>query len=149
MAFFTGAIAKLGASLVGLVPGMHGVILAASDDSADILQSDGAGAALTSDATAQASLASILAGMATGALQSALNALVATPGTPTPIIKSDDTVTTSITAKGIWVGGAGDLVVKGAAGGDARTIKVAAGYCPINCSRVMAATTATDLVGLS
>lgn len=91
-----------------------------------------------------------LSNLATAAAQAVLAALVATPGTPSAITKSNDTVTTTITAKGILVGGAGNLVVKPAAGGDDVTLVVVAGqYVPLQCSRVMAATTATGLVGLS
>lgn len=89
--------------------------------------------------------------LATQATLAALLALAGTPGTPSAITKSDDTDTSTITAKGIIVGGAGDLIVRGV---DAPlvsvTIPVQAGqYVGCHCSRVMAATTATGLVGLS
>jgi hypothetical protein len=48
MAFFTGWAEKLGDALVGLFPGAHAVLMRKSDDSLDMLTSDGAGAALVS-----------------------------------------------------------------------------------------------------
>lgn len=106
-------------------------------------------AGLASQTTSAAILA-YLANLATQTTLAALKALADTPTTPTAITKSDDTVTTAITAKGIKVGGAGNLVVKGVAGGDAVTYAAVAGdYFPCQVSRVMAATTATGLVGLS
>lgn len=143
MAFFTGWAAKFGDAFVGLFPGAHAVLLRKSDDSLDMLASDDAGAA-------KVSIAGGLALIATAALQSALNSLVATPTTPTAITKSDSTDTTTITAKGILVGGAGNVVVRGVGSTTDVTIAAVAGqYIPLQASRVMAATTATGLVGLS
>lgn len=80
----------------------------------------------------------------------ATEASVSVPGTATAITKSDATDTTSATAKGILVGGAGNLVVDGVVGGTDITIVVVAGqYVPIRAAKVKAATTATGLVGLS
>jgi hypothetical protein len=94
--------------------------------------------------------ASELAALATQATLAAVQALATTPVTPTAITPSDATVTTAITAKGIKVGGAGNLVVKAVAGGADVTYAAAAGdYFPCQVSRVMAASTATSIVGLS
>ena len=48
MEYFTGWAAKLGDALVGLIPGAHAILLRKSDDTLDMLTSDGAGAALVS-----------------------------------------------------------------------------------------------------
>jgi hypothetical protein len=108
-------------------------------------QGTDAGAALVSIADSALPL-----GAATSALQTILNALVETPTTPSAITKSDSTDTTAITAKGILVGGAGNVVVRGVGSTTDVTIAAVAGqYIPLQASRVMAATTATGLVGLS
>lgn len=88
--------------------------------------------------------------LATQATLAAVLALVATPTIPTQITASDDTDTSTLTPKGLLVEVAGDLVVRGTGAPSATvTITVVAGqYVPIQCSRVMAATTAT-VVGLS
>lgn len=88
--------------------------------------------------------------LATHVLQTALNALAATPETPTAITPSDATDTSALTTKGIKVSGAGTLVVKALSGGaDVTYTAVAGDYFPCNVSRVMAASTATGIVGLS
>ena len=46
MEYFTGWAAKLGDALVGLIPGAHAILLRKSDDTLDMLTSDGSGAAL-------------------------------------------------------------------------------------------------------
>lgn len=148
MAFYDDWEAKVagtGSKLQGAILKLVGLTLAKADGSLDLWRSNGAGAALVSIVEAV-----LPTGAATAAAQAVLAALVATPGTPSAITKSNDTVTTTITAKGILVGGAGNLVVKPAAGGDDVTLVVVAGqYVPLQCSRVMVATTATGLVGLS
>lgn len=108
-------------------------------------------ASLATQATQAQVLAKLSADPATQTTLAALLALAGTPGTPSAITPHDDTDTSTITAKGIIVGGAGDLIVRGV---DAPlvsvTIPVQAGqYVGCHCSRVMAATTATGLVGLS
>lgn len=97
----------------------------------------GATAPLPADAATQTTLA-------------ALNALATTPTTPTAITPSDDTDTSTITAKGLVVSVAGDLAIRGTGAPTTTvTITVVAGqYVPWQCSRVMAATTAT-VVGAS
>lgn len=150
MPFFTGWLNKIGgadggATLIGDLLRMRGIILATAADALDIWRSNGSGAALVSIADS-----ALPAGAATAALQSALTSLVATPTTPTAITKSDATDTTTITAKGILVGGAGNVVVRGVGSTTDVTIAAVAGqYIPLQSSRVMAATTATGLVGLS
>ena len=58
--------------------------------------------------------------------------------------------TTDLTnARAIWVGGAGNLVLKGVDDSSAVTLVVPAGVLiPVFVSRVMAATTATSIVAL-
>ena len=89
-------------------------------------------------------------GAATATAQATLAALVETPDTPTTIVPSDATDTSAITAKGLIVTSAGNLVVRGTgAPSTSVTIAVVAGqYVPLQCSRVMAASTAGS-VGLS
>lgn len=89
-------------------------------------------------------------GVATAALQTALNAIVAVPTIPTQITASDATDVSTLTTKGLLVETAGDLAIRGTgAPSTTVTITVVAGqYVPIACSRVMAASTAT-CVGLS
>ena len=88
--------------------------------------------------------------LATQATLAAIQALATTPTIPTQITASDDTDTSTLTAKGLLVETAGDLAVRGTgAPSTTVTITVAAGqYVPIQCSRVMAASTAV-VVGLS
>lgn len=64
------------------------------------------------------------------------------------VTKSDTTILENVRA--LWVGGAGDLAVQAKAGNPTITFKgVAAGsIVPIKAARVMAATTATDIVAL-
>ncbi|TRD03808.1 hypothetical protein FJV76_14315 [Mesorhizobium sp. WSM4303] len=63
------------------------------------------------------------------------------------IVKSDSTV---VAFDAIYVGGAGDVVVKTYAGDTLTFTAPPVGtIIPIRCNRVMAATTATLLVGLS
>lgn len=63
------------------------------------------------------------------------------------VVKGDDTV---VALRGFHVGVAGDVVIKDPLGAGPYTIKncVAGMYYPYACSRIMAATTATDIVGL-
>lgn len=69
----------------------------------------------------------------------------------TAVTKSDTVGLVGGACRGIYVGGAGDLVVKDASGGAAVTLKAvpAGSVLPIRVSFVMAATTATDIVALS
>lgn len=80
----------------------------------------------------------------------AIQTLATTPTIPAQITPSDDTDTSTLTAKGLLVEVAGDLAIRGTgAPSTTVTITVVAGqYVPIQCSRVMAATTAT-VVGLA
>ena len=101
-----------------------GIVLAKADESGDVLKSNGSGAALVSSVV---------------------------PTTATAITASDSTDVTATTAGGILVGGAGNLAVRTVgAPSTTVTIAVVAGqYVPVQCTRVMAATTATGIVGLS
>lgn len=91
----------------------------------------------------------VVEGVASGTAMPVSDSAISVFTTTTPITKSDDTDTTTLTRKGLWVGGAGDLIVKDLAGTQATLTIGAAGYVPGNVSRVMAATTATAIVGLS
>jgi hypothetical protein len=84
------------------------------------------------------------------ALVAALNTLAETPTVPSAITPSDATDTSAITAKGLVVTVAGNLIVRGTGAPDTSvTIAVVVGqYVPVQCSRVMAASTASA-VGLS
>lgn len=76
--------------------------------------------------------------------------LIQQPTRSAAVTKSDSTDITATATKGLWVGTAGDLSVKYAGDSAATTLKgVAAGtYVPGAFSRVMAATTAADIVSL-
>jgi hypothetical protein len=78
-------------------------------------------------------------------------ASTAIPTIPTTITASDDTDLSALTTKGVLVGGGGTVIVRGTgAPSTSVTINASAGqYLPIWCSRIMAASTATGLVGLS
>jgi hypothetical protein len=71
------------------------------------------------------------------------------PGNPAAVIPSDETVVSS--PKGLWVGGAGDVIVLGAEGDTpvTFTVTVPGTVVPVNAKRVMAATTATNIVALA
>ena len=150
MAFFTGWAEKLGDALVGLFPGAHAILLRKSDDSLDMLTSDGAGAAKVSLSATE------LSTLATAALEDAGNTSLATlcPCTLSPsadgtIAKSDDTVYDP-PLRAIWATGAGNLVVM--LSGDTAsvmTIPVSAGekITWASVRKVMAATTATGISG--
>ena len=101
-----------------------GVVMSKADASGDILHSNGNGAALVDSVV---------------------------PSTATAITASDSTDVSATTSKGVLVGGAGNLALRSiGAPTTTVTIAVVAGqYVPIQCSRVMAATTATGIVGLS
>lgn len=63
------------------------------------------------------------------------------------IVKSDDTVLDPL-PRMVYVGGEGDLVVRGDDGVDATFAVQDGSYHPISPTRVLAATTATGLVAL-
>ena len=120
------------------------VVRLGANDGLVVELATGSAAPLPDDAATQTTRAAVLAAIAS------LAALVTTPGTPTQITASDATDTSAITAKGLLVEVAGDLAIRGTgAPSTTVTITVVAGqYVPVQCSRVMAATTAT-VVGLS
>lgn len=113
------------------------------------------GAALPTDAATETTLAAVLAKIiaapSTAALQTLLNALVTTPTITTAITASDVTDLSALTTKGVIVGGDGTVIVRSTGNAAVSvTINALAGqYIPVQCSRIMAASTATGLVGLS
>ena len=121
MAFFTGWASKLGSALVGLIPGAHAILLRKSDDTLDMLTSDGSGAALVSSV-----------GGATSAKQDAANASLASiaPGSSTVLV---DISATDWTATGsvpftLIIGTAGACKVTDANGHDTVIPAMPAGY---------------------
>ena len=92
----------------------------------------------TSDLATQATLAAVLA-------------LLQTPTKHTAIVKSDDTDLTAIANFGVYVGGDGDLAYRtSGTSGTTVTLPVSKGQLVYGAfTRVMAATTATNLVGVS
>lgn len=71
-------------------------------------------------------------------------------GFPTRAVEITPSDTTTYdTGIMVYVGSDGDVVVEPFAGGNTVTFTVAAGsFVPVTCRRVLAATTATDLVGV-
>lgn len=80
-----------------------------------------------------------------------LAALLASPTLHTPITKSDDTDVTAFANFGVYVGGAGELHYRltGAPGTTVPLNVVAGQFVYGQFTRVMAATTATGIVGVS
>lgn len=107
--------------------------------------------ALATQATLAAVLAKLIAAPATAALQTAANALLAIPTLHTAITASDATDLTAVANVGVIVGGAGNLAYRlTGAPSTTVTLPVQAGqYVPGQFTRVMAATTATGIVGVA
>lgn len=114
---------------------------------------------IASDQTLSVSATLDTSALATSAKQdtqtTALNAhttalnMLTQPRTTTTITKSDATDTTGLCNKGVWVGTAGDIAVKGLGDASASTLKnVPSGsFIPGNFLRIMSTnTTATDIV---
>jgi hypothetical protein len=91
-----------------------------------------------------------LAGLV-AALQAAIQALLESPTTHNAITKSDATELDDLANVGVIIGGAGDLAYR-LAGAPSTTITlpvVAGQFVPGQFTRVMAATTATSIVGVA
>lgn len=123
---------------------VSGTLTATVDEStlATSAKQDTGNTTLAEIATDTDNLASILADLV----------LLLQPTKLTAVTKSDSTDTTATATKGIWVGGAGDLAVKGAGDSVAVTlVAVPAGtYIPGAYQRIMATnTTATNIVSFA
>jgi len=122
--------ASTGDTLAGLFAGARGGLA--------VEFADGASVPLPSDAATQTTLAAVAA-------------LLAIPTTHNEITESDDTDLTALADVGVIVGGAGDLVYRlTGAPSTTVTLPVVAGqFVPGQFTRVMAATSATDIVGVA
>lgn len=142
MAFFSELISKV----FGAVNGSGGGVLPILE------KADGTG--INAQAGANGGLAVEFASgataLATEATMSAIAALLPSPTLPTAITASDATDLTSLVNVGVLVGGAGDLAFRltGAPSTTVTLAVVAGQFVPGQFTRVMAATTATNLVGL-
>jgi len=150
MAFWTTWLQKLGTDYTPtkLVEAV-GIILSKSDGTADLWQSGGSGDALVSLSTAstaalasQTTLASVLAQLVL------LYAELKQPSIWTPVVKSDDTVLTTIATKGIKVATSGNLVFMSVG---APTVTVTqpmqpGEYLPGQFYKILAATSCTGIL---
>lgn len=88
---------------------------------------------------------------ATAAAQASLLAALQQPTKTTAVTKSDSTDITTTATKGLWVGTGGDLAVKATGDSSATTLlAVPSGtYIPGAYARVMAATTASNIISFA
>ena len=114
--------------------------------------------ALATQTTLAAVLAKLIAAPATAALQTAANVIATTiaellpsPTLPTAITAHDDTDLTALANVGVIIGGAGNLAFRmtGAPSTTVALAVVAGQFVPGQFTRIMAATTATNIVGLA
>lgn len=143
MAFFTGWLGKIGgadggATLIGDLLRMRGIVLATAADAIDIWRSNGAGAALVSIADS-----ALPSGAATSALQSAGNTSLASMALGTHVVAV--TATTYATPLR-WIhnyGAAGTLKIKAHADDTAQTLYLPQGGT-FSCSQIVAV---SDIAG--
>lgn len=163
MSFFSAVISKVFPPINGSGGGVLPVLEKADGTGINAQAGDSDGVlvelvgtpALPDGAATQTTLAAILAKLiaapATAALQSEIAALLEIPTLHTAITASDATDLTAIANVGVLVGGAGNLAYRlTGASTTTVTLPVVAGqFVPGQFTRVMAATTATGVVGVA